>query len=210
MRQQSELDAFGRDKCGSRVSYKMRERILVALICLPVSACGQRKMIPTAELNEIRPLAFDCATKRYVLSDASIESESQAIKNKPAVMPQEDQRDAYGKLTRRYINALFNAVVKQRAGLVPVVASVKGRCLAFTVEFRDPCPVWIAVHILCAQFTKFVEFKLCRQQPMLRQHKSYTARIASNPASAPLLGHIRGRPAPARRVKHQTAGVSSH
>ncbi len=108
------------------VSHKMKGRILVVLICLPVSACGRREMIPTSELNEIRQLAFDCATKRYVLSDATIESESQAIKNKPSGPPQEEQRDTSGNLTHEYIEARFKAAARELAGLVPVVATVKG------------------------------------------------------------------------------------
>lgn len=51
--------------------------VFVATVWLPFSACSNREMIPASELKEIRQLAFDGATKRYVRSDASIESEYQ-------------------------------------------------------------------------------------------------------------------------------------
>ena len=52
--------------------------------------------------------------------------------------------------------------------------------------------------------------KLRRHHAPPRQGQCHTAHVNRHPAPPPLLGHHRCSPAPARRVKHQVSGVSTH
>ena len=79
-------------------------------------------MIRPSELKEIRQLAIDGATKRYVLSDASIESEYQA--GLARYLKEKDK--AKGKHDRINWDALAADVSQEMYGRTPAVALVRG------------------------------------------------------------------------------------
>ncbi len=82
--------------------------------------------------------------------------------------------------------------------------------LPLCVDLGNPRTVRVTRHILSAQLAQSVVIELGGQQPVLGQRQRYAAGVDSDPAPTPLFGHIRRRPAPARRVQHQVAGVGGH
>src|SRR4051812_23095964 len=50
----------------------------------------------------------------------------------------------------------------------------------------------------------------CRKQTLARQRERNSTDINRDPASAPLLGDMGGRPAAASRVEYEVAGVGGH
>jgi len=119
---------------GGRLNHKAT-RVLVPLMWLSICACSQRGVIPTSELKVIRHLAFEAAAKRYVLSDASIESRYQP----PTVHErnQEARREGHLKTEGqgKDIHDPFSDVEffsEKPEHRVPAVASIKG--VEFDVE----------------------------------------------------------------------------
>src|SRR5258708_28108073 len=71
----------------------------------------------------------------------------------------------------------------------------------------EPRSARVACHIFRTQRAKLVVIKLRGHQPVFGQGQRYAARIARDPSSAPLLGHIGCRAATACRVEDQVSGV---
>ena len=110
----------------------------LALTGLPMLACSHREMIPTSELKEIRRLAFDEATKRYVRSEASVETEYKARLNSQLedARSEQEQAELEAKTSKRHAGEppervphfdILTATKKRGATMsIPAVAGVKG------------------------------------------------------------------------------------
>jgi len=57
---------------------------------------------------------------------------------------------------------------------------------------------------------ELVKIEHARHQPLPGERERHAARVARHPTPSPLLRHHRRRPAPARDVQHEVAGVGGH
>jgi hypothetical protein len=98
---------------------------MLVLLSMLMLACSQRKGL---ELTELRRLAFDEANKRYVLTDATIESQySQFHPREPVPCPQEKPNESFNEHVDRIRCEVRNKRLwEEKPPQVPAAASVKG------------------------------------------------------------------------------------
>jgi hypothetical protein len=101
------------------------EFVITVLVSVLMLACNHNRK---SELNELRRLAFDEANKRYVLTDAAIESQySQYHPHTPVPCPQQNPKESFNEsMDRVRCEATNKRWREQEPPRIPAVSSVRG------------------------------------------------------------------------------------